>query len=138
MAGSGRKSSRAVAALALACGEPVAEAARRAKVGERTLYRWQKEPGFQDEITSARAEMCRQALGRFTEGLVGSAVTIRYLALKAKSEAVRLAAARSVIDGMTRLRDQAEFATLLRNLQEEVRALQQSHRGRSVPPQAGR
>jgi hypothetical protein len=128
MSGGVRKNSRDIAALALACGETVSEAARKARVAARTVYRWQKEPDFCEKITQARTAMYDAALGRFTEGLVGSALTIRHLSLKAKSEAVRLAAARSIVDSVTKLRDLAEVVAQIRVLQEQVNAISKSRR----------
>lgn len=116
------KTSRDAAMLALACGETVAEAARKAGVAERTVYRWQQEEGFRQEIAAARAEMFNRALGRLAEGAVGSVLMLRQLCLKAKSEAIRLAAARTLLEQGTRLRESVEFAHRLQELEKNLHA----------------
>src|SRR4051812_9550045 len=77
MAGHGekldRKRQQAVAALLT---EPtVGKAAAAAKVGERTLLRWLKEPGFAAEYRAARRTVVEHAVGalqRLTEQAVGA------------------------------------------------------------------
>jgi hypothetical protein len=117
-----RKTGREAAILALACGETIADAARKAGVVERTLYRWLKGEGFRQEIATARAEMFNRALGRLAEGAVGSVLMLRQLCLKAKSETVRLAAARALLEQGTRLRESVEFEHRLRALEENLNA----------------
>ena len=52
-----RKKGRDIAVLALASGESVAAAARKAGVNERTLLRWRTQEDFRAEVNAARAEM---------------------------------------------------------------------------------
>jgi transposase-like protein len=117
-----RKMGREAAILALACGETVSDAARKAGVVERTIYRWLKEEGFRQEIATARAEMFNRALGRLAEGAVASVLMLRQLCLKAKSEAVRLAAARTILEQGTKVRESVEFEHRLQALEQNLNA----------------
>src|SRR5262249_55335360 len=117
-----RKTGREAAILALACGETIAEAARKAGVVERTLYRWRKEEAFRQEIAAARAELFSRALGRMAEGAVGSVLTLRQLCLKGKSETVRLAAARTLLEQGAKLRESVEFEQRLEALEHGRKA----------------
>jgi hypothetical protein len=115
-----RKTGRDAAILALACGETASDAARKADVAERTIYRWLKEEGFRQEVTGARADMFNRALGRLAEGAVASVLMLRQLCLKAKSETVRLAAARTLLEQGTRLRESVEFENRLQALEQNL------------------
>jgi hypothetical protein len=112
------------AALALASGLTLAEAARRGKVGTTTLKRWNREPPFARRVSELRAEMTARALGRLVESMSGAADTLGFLARKAKQEAVRLAAARAVLELGTKLRESVE-------LEERIIALE-SNQSRRV------
>src|SRR5436190_3955601 len=92
-------------ALALAAGMTVGEAARRSGAGERTIKTWSATcPAFTHRVTELRAEMTSRALGRLVDGMAFAADAIRKL-LTAKSESVRLSAARAVIELGTKLRE---------------------------------
>ena len=56
---------KAIAAL-LSC-RTVAEAAKLAQVGERSIYRWLKQDTFQSHLRRARRQALSQALGRLQQ-----------------------------------------------------------------------
>ena len=56
---------KAVAAL-LTC-RTIAEAAKLAEVGERSIYRWLKQDTFQSHLRRARRQALSQALGRLQQ-----------------------------------------------------------------------
>jgi hypothetical protein len=112
-----RKTGRVAAVLALAGGETVSGAAKKAGVTDRTVYRWLKEPGFYREVTAARAEMFSRALGCMAEGAVSGALVLRQLCLRAKSESVRLGAARALVELGNKLRESVEFEQRLAALE---------------------
>jgi hypothetical protein len=136
-----RKKGRDVAVLAIAGGESVAAAARKAGVSERTLLRWRAKDDFRRDVAAARAEMFGRALGSMAEGASSGALTLRQLSLRAKSESVRLGAARALVEMGTRLWESVEFeerlAALERRASEEENSDgHSSHRvsaGRSHP-----
>jgi hypothetical protein len=120
MSGHVRKNGREAAVLAIACGETVAAAARKANVAERTLYRWRSDDGFRRDVNQARAEMFSRALGCMAEGIVSGALTLRQLCLKGKSESVRLGAARALIELGSKLRENVELEQRLSALERQA------------------
>src|SRR5947209_3958243 len=85
------------AALALAAGHTEAEAARKSGAGARTIRTWLATvPAFGRRIRELRAEMTTRALGRLVDNMASAADTIAFLSRKAKSEMVRLSAARAL------------------------------------------
>jgi hypothetical protein len=106
------------AALALAAGATVGEAARRGNCGGRTIRTWQAgQPAFNRRVQELRAEMTARALGRLVEGMAGAAEALRKL-LTAKSETVRLGAARAIIEMGSRLRETVELEDRLATLEQ--------------------
>jgi hypothetical protein len=98
------------AAVALASGAALAEAAAQSGAGQRTIKTWRASlPAFTRRVQELRAEMTDQALGRLVGRMREAADTLGYLSGKAKSETVRLAAARSVLELATKMHDVAEL-----------------------------
>ena len=89
-------------ALALACGRTLREAAEASGVN-----------GLRGELTS-------RALGRLAEGMALAADTLREL-LAAKSEGVRLSAARAVLELGNKLRESVELEQRLTALEADRR-----------------
>ena len=98
------------AAALVAGGLTLTEAARRSKCGLTTLKRWAKEPAFARRVNALRSEMTGQAVGVLAATMTSAADTLRFLARNAKQEAVRLAAARAVLELAVRLRESQELA----------------------------
>jgi hypothetical protein len=109
MAGSGRKAADDVLALALAAGATVADAARQAGVSERTVYRRLDDTAFRWRVTHTRASFVSQTVGLLADAMTDAARTLRDL-LTADSDAVRLGAARAILDAGVRLRESEELA----------------------------
>ena len=116
------KTARQAAVLALASGETAASAARKAGVTERTIHCWRQDDAFRREVTQARADMFSRALGSIAEGSASGALVLRQLALKAKSESVKLSAARALLELGPRLRESVELEERLRALEERAAA----------------
>ncbi|HUY31442.1 MAG TPA: hypothetical protein VMV69_01580 [Pirellulales bacterium] len=105
--------------LALAAGSTVRDAAERAGVGERTVYRRLDDAAFRRRVTRARNRVFEQAIGRLTDASASAADTMRSL-LSAESEAVRLAAAKSIIEISAKLREIGELTRRLDELEQIV------------------
>lgn len=104
-------------ALHLASGRTIVEAARRTKTGVSTVKHWLAEqPAFRERIARLRAELTGQALGRLTDAMSSAADCLRQL-LRAKQEAVRLGAARAIIELGAKLREQVELEERLAALE---------------------
>jgi hypothetical protein len=110
-------------ALSLATGCALAVAARESGAGERTIRTWTATvPAFTRRIHELRAEMTSQALGRLTADLSSAADTLGYLSRRAKSETVRLGAARALLELGNKLRESNE-------LEQRIAALEANQSG---------
>jgi hypothetical protein len=118
MAGNGRKNGDALA-LALAAGDTAIEAATKAGMSERTVYRRLADPAFRRHVQDLRGEMVGRALGRMTNGMSEAADVLRSL-LAAESETVRLGAARSLLEIGSKLRESVELEARLQALEERA------------------
>lgn len=107
MAAGGRKNTDDALILALAAGQTVAEAARSAKLSERTAYRRLAEEGFAEQVREARSRLFSQTLGRLLEANTAAVNTLRAL-LDAASEMARLGAARSILELCLKVRQTTE------------------------------
>jgi hypothetical protein len=118
LADNGRRKRKGETALllALAAGHTVRDAARLARVGERTATRRWAEPAFRRQVVELRAEMIGRALGKLADGMGDAADTLRGL-LVAESDAMKLAASRSILDHGARLREQLELEDRLAALE---------------------
>jgi hypothetical protein len=117
MAAGGRKNADDAVALALASGLTVEAAAGAAGVGERTVYRRLANPAFRVRVSELRTAMVERALGKMADGMGEAADTLRQL-LAAKSESVRLGAARALFELSVKLRESVELEERLRALEE--------------------
>jgi HEAT repeat protein len=104
--------------VALAQGRSTREAARRAKVSERTATRRMADPEFRIAVAEARAAMVERALGKLADGSTEAVDTLRRL-LKAKAEGVRLSAARAFLEVGNKLRENVELEQRIRALEEK-------------------
>ncbi len=102
--------------LALAGGASATEAARKAGVSERTAFRRMQDPEFQRSIAQARDKMVENALGQLAEASVTAVRTLRALCA-ARSETVRLKAARSLLELTMRMREHVDFGARIAALE---------------------
>ena len=109
MAGSGRESADATLMLLLAQGKPLADVAKATKVSGRTIARRLAEPEFKAEVSRIRGAMVEQAVGTLANAGTKAATVLLTLAEGAKSETVRLGAARAVLELGAKLREQNEI-----------------------------
>ena len=119
MKANGRKSADSAIIVALAGGRTVQAAALAGGVAESTVYRRLRDADFCRHVTESRAEFTARALGKLSAASTAAASTLRML-LKAESEAVRLSAARSILELGTRLRESVE-------LEQRILALEARH-----------
>lgn len=101
MIGHGEKLSRKqeAAIAALLSESTVAQAAGKAGVGEVTLWRWLKEPGFKAAYREARQQVVDTAIGRIQEVCSEAVETLRAVMQDAQAPASsRVAAAKSILE----------------------------------------
>jgi len=118
MSGHVRFSGVFLAAQALANGATVADAAQQAGACERSVYRWLAHPRFRRRVAKLQQAMVRQAAARMAEGMAEAAAALREL-LQSKDEAVRLRAARALVELGSRLRDSVELEARLVDLEQQ-------------------
>ena len=119
MAGGERKNADFALATALAAGATVESAAAHAKVSPATVYRRLQQPAFRAQVEEVRRETLeRTTLQLSTAGL--RAVTTLLDLLNARSEMVRLGAARAVLELGTRLRESLELEQRLAALEAQL------------------
>jgi hypothetical protein len=108
--------------LALAGGEGMAGAARRANVSDRTVRRRLAEEAFRRRVDQARTELVAAAVGRLAEGGAEAAVKLRWLVLNARAETTALGAARAVLDMLFRARQLEDLERRVSELEEHASA----------------
>jgi hypothetical protein len=106
--------------LALACGSSPENAAQKAGLSLRTVYRRLAEASFRDQVQQIRAEMVQRAAGLFTAAGIAAIRTLTTLQESAESESVRLGAARAVIELGCKLRDTAELTERIAALEARL------------------
>lgn len=99
------------AALALARGLSLPDAARESRAGVRTIKSWTASlPAFSRRVQQLRSEMTGRALGKLADNMASAADTLGYLARKAKSETIRLGASRAILELGVKFRESTELA----------------------------
>lgn len=108
--------------LAFACGATVENAARKAGVSERTAYRRLSEPAFRQRLRALRTELVERSMGMLTAATLEAVKTLVSLQDAAQPAAVRLGAARAIIDYGLKLRDEHDLTGRIALLEEQVGA----------------
>jgi hypothetical protein len=111
--------SAGIAAFAIATGKTVAEAAAEAEKSERTLYRWLKLPKFQKRVAEIRNRLIGAAVGKLATVMTEAAETLAGL-MKSGDEAVKLRAAKSVLEITLKIRTEMEIEERLKAVEERL------------------
>ena len=119
--------------LATATGESTVSFCKRTRVCRATVCKWQAEPAFDRDLERLRRKMLDQAVGKFSGAVTTIADGMIKLAMEAVSEAVRLAAQRSVVENLIQV---SEFAELKTRLESIERKLDAHDRDRQLAPAA--
>jgi hypothetical protein len=106
--------------LALACGASVETAARQCKVSERTIYRRLKDAAFLAEVREARAEMVKRSAGMLTAASGEAVRTLMSLQKDSVPPAVRLGAARAVLEIGIKVRELVDLETRIAALEAQA------------------
>ncbi len=122
--------------MALACGATVENAARKAAVGERTVYRRLADPEFCRRLNQLRFEMVQRTAGLLTGAGMGSVKTLVDLQNDvAVAATVRRRAARDVLELGLKFRESAELEQRLAALEAQLAGAadpgREDHRWRS-------
>jgi len=109
VAGGDRKSADVTLLAMLAGGSTVAEAAGRAGVSERTAWRRLEDGEFRRRLDEARAQAVRAAVDLLGRSATAAAATLVRLLGEPHPPAVRLGAARAILDLGAKLREAQEL-----------------------------
>lgn len=115
-----RKTEGETLVLALACGATVEAAARQAGTSDRTVYRRLKDPKFRAQVREARAEMVKRASGMLTAAAGESVRTLLSLQKESVTPAVRLGAARAVLELGIKVREMVELEARIAALEAQA------------------
>ncbi len=117
MAHRGRQQADNALLLALACGATLDNAARQAGVSTRTAHRRMEDEQFRQRLQSLRTDMVQRTAGALTAAANEAVRTLLELLKPAMPAAVRLGAARSVLDIGMKVRENAELEKRLAALE---------------------
>ena len=117
---SGRSSADALLIAALAAGRTAGEAATLADVSERTVRRRLANEQFCERLAEARAELVARATARASGQAVGAVDTLVELTAHGGPPAVRLGAAKAIIEYGIRLRSESELSERLAAIEEHL------------------
>src|SRR5437763_8329362 len=120
MADIGGQKGQDTLALALASGQTIRDAAASAGVAERTATRRVAELAFRQRVAALRSDMLARAAGQMADGMTQAVTTLRQL-LSARSESVRLAAARSILEIGPKLHESLDLDERLREVEACLR-----------------
>jgi hypothetical protein len=125
----GRRNADEALALALAGGQTLRAAAAAAGIGERTATRRWADPAFRRRVSELRGDMVQRSLGRMADGMSDAADMLRQLLDTGTPPAVRLGAARTLLELGAKLRDSVELANKVDELERLL------HEGNDGPTQ---
>ncbi len=120
MARDGKRGADPKLLLALACGANAEAAARQAGVSDSTVRRRLKDPKFVRKLNKLRAEMHLRIADQLTAAGTEGVRTMVQLMKDTNSGSVRLGAARSVVELSTKVRETADLAVRLSELEERL------------------
>ncbi len=108
--------------LALACGATVESAARQCGLSDRSVYRRLQDPEFKKRLDRVRADMIQRSAGMLTAAAGEAVRTLLALQKEATPAAVRLGAARAILEVGMKVRQVVEFEQRLAELEALVAA----------------
>jgi hypothetical protein len=120
MSRNGRHSADDSLLMALACGATVENAARQAGVSPRTAYRRLADAAFRQRLQTLRGDMVSRTAGTLTAAASEAVRTLLELMKNPTSSAVRLGAARAVLEIGMKLREMADLEARLAELEQRI------------------
>jgi hypothetical protein len=106
--------------MAFACVVTVETAARQAGVSESTAHRRKDDPQFRQQLQVIQTDMIKRTAGALTAASTESVRTLLELQKPSAPPAVRLGAARSVLEIGIKLREAADLEERLSVLEQQM------------------
>lgn len=129
MAQKGRRNADHKLLMAFACGATVESAARQADVSESTARRRLDDPAFRQQLQAVQADMLRRTAGTLSAASTESVRTLLELQKPSAPPAVRLGAARSILEIGIKLRDTVELEDKIQALEQIVKKITDNEAG---------
>jgi hypothetical protein len=120
MSRTGRRNTDHQLLMALACGVTVENAARQAGISPATAYRRLADPAFIQRLRALRGDMVQRTAGTLTAASGESVRTLLELQKPSAPPAVRLGAARSVLEIGIKMREAADLEERLSALEQQL------------------
>jgi hypothetical protein len=118
-AGRRRKADTALI-LALACGASPESTAQKSGLSVRTVYRRLADPYFRQQVDQLQNAIARRAAGLLTAASISAIKTCTTLQESARSESVRLGAAKAVVELALKLREATSLADRVAALEQQM------------------
>jgi hypothetical protein len=118
----GRRKANEVLLMALACGATVEAAASKAGVSQATVYRRLQDPEFQKGLQKFRGDMVQRTAAMLTAACGEAVKSLLALLKDTVPPAVRLGAARAVIDLAAKMRESADLEPRVAALEQQLAA----------------
>jgi hypothetical protein len=118
----GRRNADQVLAMSLACGATIEAAAKSTGLSEATVYRRLKDPDFQKQLQDIRVDMVQRTAGMLSASAMEAVKTLLSLQQMAVPAAVRLGAARAILEIGIKIREAANLEQRLANLEQQMAA----------------
>jgi HEAT repeat protein len=118
----GRRNADQLVLMALACGATVENAALSAGISQATVYRRLKDPEFLWELRKIKTEMVGRTASMLTAAGGEAVKTLLALLKDPTPPAVRLGAARALLELGTRLRESAELHERVDAMEKQLAA----------------
>ena len=115
-----RKKAEEALLQVLACGASVDQAARQCGLSSRTIYRRLAEADFRRRLQALRGDMVSRTAGTLTAAASEAVRTLLELLRNSASDAVRLGAARAILEIGMKVRDAADLEERLAALERTV------------------
>jgi hypothetical protein len=120
MAHRGRQQADEAILQALACGATVESAARQAGVAPRTVHRRLDDAAFRQRLQALRADMTQRTAGALTAAATEAVRTLLELLKPTTPPAVRLGAARAVLEMGLKVREVSDLEERLAALERQL------------------
>jgi hypothetical protein len=117
-----------IAAVRLASGSTVVDAAAAAGVTRRRVYAWLRQPAFNRRLQAIRDQVLSESIGRLVGSCAAAADTLRSL-LDGADPRLQLSAARAIIAAAIKGREHVDGEARLR---EEEFAIEKIEKGRQL------
>jgi hypothetical protein len=105
--------------MARACGSTIEQAAAKGEVTTKTVQRRMQEPDFRKRLHTLRSEMVSRAASMLTAAAMEAVKTLLSLQNENVQAAVRLGAAKAVLELGAKLRENVELEERIRQLEEK-------------------